>query len=82
MMARDYLAIPGSSVLAERAFSLSGRTDRDPTRRTMGGDKFGALQRLKSAYLDGRLSARDEAWMQMGADFAFNTEFDDSESIE
>ena len=54
--------------LAERSFSMSARTD-DARRRQMGGEKFGALQRLWAAYRDGRLSAMNEAWMEIDPDF-------------
>ena len=67
-MARDYMAIPASSCLAERSFSMSARTD-DVRRRQMGSKKFGALQRLRAAYCDGRLKAVQEAWMEIDADF-------------
>ena len=50
LMARDYMAIPGSTCLAERSFSMSARTD-DVRRRQMDGVKFGSLQRLRSAYI-------------------------------
>jgi hypothetical protein len=68
-MARDYMAIPGSTCLAERSFSMSARTD-DVRRRQIDGDKFGALQRLRSAYRDGRLEAVNEAWMEIDPDFS------------
>ena len=51
-MAHDYLAIPGSTCLAERLFSMSARTDNVQWQQ-MGGEKFGAVQRLRSAYCDG-----------------------------
>jgi hypothetical protein len=35
----------------------------------MGSKKFGALQRLRAAYRDGRLKAVQEAWMEIGANF-------------
>ena len=54
LMACDYMAIPASSCLAERSFSMSACTD-DVRRRQMGSEKFGALQRLCAAYRDGRL---------------------------
>ncbi len=71
MMAQDYLAIPGSLCLAERAFSLSGRTD-DAWRRQMTAERFGAIQRLRGAYRDGRLEAYKEAWLDIEADFEDN----------
>ena len=68
MMARDYLAIPGSSCLAERAFSLSGHTD-DPQRRQMTAERFGTIQRLRGAYRNGRLEPFRDAWMDVEAEF-------------
>jgi hypothetical protein len=74
-MARDYLAIPASTCLAERSFSMSARTD-DVRRRQMGGKKFGAVQKLRAAYRDGRLSAVADAWMEIEPDFHFNSDED------
>ena len=68
LMARNYLPIPASTCLAERSFSMSARTD-DTRRRQMVGEKFGALQRLRAAYRDGRLSAMNEAWTEINPDF-------------
>ena len=59
-MACDYMAIPGFTCLAERSFSMSAWTD-DVQRCQIDGDKFGALQRLRYAYQDGRLEAVNEA---------------------
>jgi len=67
-MARDYMAIPASSCLAERSFSMSACTD-DVCRRQMGSEKFGSLQRLRAAYRDGRLEAAQEDWMDIDANF-------------
>ena len=52
MMARDYLVIPGSSCLAEQAFSLSGCTD-DAQHGQMTAERFSAIQRLRGAHQDG-----------------------------
>ena len=71
MLARDYLAIPASTCLAERSFSMSARTD-DCRRRQMGSEKFGGLQRLRSAFCDGRLQAVNEAWMEIGPVFGID----------
>ena len=52
---------------------MSARTD-DVQRRQMDGNKFGALQQLRSAYQDGHLEAVNEAWMEIDPDF--NLEID------
>ena len=72
-MARDYMAIPGSTCLAERSFSMSARTD-DVRRHQIDSNKFGALQRLRSAYQDGRLEAVNEAWMEINPDFSLDVD--------
>jgi len=72
-MAQDYLAIPRSSCLAERSFSMSARTD-DVRRRQMKAQKFGDIQQLRSAYHDGRLTAVTEAWMDIDAKFNFGSD--------
>lgn len=48
-IARDYLAIPGASTSAERAFSSARRISTE-FRRQIGPDKFEAIQILKAAY--------------------------------
>jgi len=58
-MARDYLAIPGSSVPSERAFS-SGRHIGTEFRNSLSTDTFEALQILKSGYKQGIISAAIE----------------------
>ena len=73
LMARDYMAIPASSCLAERSFSMSACTD-DVRQRQMGSEKFGALQRLRAAYRDGRLEAVKESWMEIGPNFNVDTD--------
>ena len=55
--------IPGSTCLAKRSFSMSARTDDDVCHRQIDSNRFGALQRLRSAYQDGHLEAINEAWM-------------------
>jgi hypothetical protein len=72
-MARDYLAIPATTCIAERSFSLSARTD-DPRRRRMKKIKFGGLQKLRAGYLDGRLSAEGEIMNKYIGDFTFDDE--------
>lgn len=59
-IARDYLAIQGSSVASERAFSSGGRTD-DKSRNQLSTEVFEALQILKSCYKDGLIKAEEEA---------------------
>ena len=59
-MAHDYMAIPGSTCLAERSFLILVRTD-DVRHCQMDGDRFGALQQLQSAYRDGHLEAINKA---------------------
>ena len=75
-MARDYLAIPGTSCIAERSFSLSGRTD-DPRRRRMDGVKFGSLQKVRAAYNDGRLDADLEEIRKYAGDFTYEDSYKD-----
>jgi len=70
-MARDYLAIPATTCIAERSFSMSARTD-DPRRRRMNRVKFGALQKLCAGYLDGRISADSEIVKRYLGDFDFD----------
>ena len=67
-MAKDYLAIPGSTCIAERSFSLSGRTDKAHWQQ-MNPERFGAIQRLHGAYRDGRLETYQEALLEIGPDF-------------
>jgi hypothetical protein len=51
-MARDYLAIPATTCIAERSFSLSARTD-DPRRWQMTKFRFASIQKLRAGYMDG-----------------------------
>ena len=71
LMARDYLAIPATTCIAEHSFSLSGRTD-DPRRGQMNHVKFGGLQKLHAGYLDGRLSTEDDVMKKYIGDFTFD----------
>ena len=59
-VARDYLAIQGSAVKCERAFSSSGQTITD-RRNSLHPQTVGALQILKSAYANNYLSANEDA---------------------
>ena len=66
-MARDYLAILALSCLAEQSFLMSARTD-EAWCHQMGAKRFDGLQRLKSAYQDGWLKAKSEAWLAFDPD--------------
>jgi len=59
-MARDYLAIQGSAVPSECAFSSGGITAAACHNR-MSADTFESLQLLKSAYRNGHITAADQA---------------------
>lgn len=59
-IARDYLAVQGSSVASERAFSSTGITD-DLRRNRLETEAFGKLQILKYAYRTNFLNGADEA---------------------
>jgi hypothetical protein len=72
-MARDYLAIPATTCIAERSFSLSARTD-DPRRRQMQKIKFGGLQKIRAGYMDGRLSVEGGIMEKYIGDFTFDDE--------
>ena len=72
-MVRNYLAIPATSCIAERSFSLSGRTD-DPRRGQMKKLKFGGLQKIRAGYLDGRLNVEGEILDKYVRDFNFDDE--------
>ncbi len=54
---------------SERAFSHAGRADSDPCWRNLGAEKFRTMQRLKEAYQDGRMTAQNKAWMEIGPSF-------------
>ncbi|KIL56257.1 hypothetical protein M378DRAFT_89621, partial [Amanita muscaria Koide BX008] len=58
-IARDYLAIQGSSVASERAFSSAGITD-DLRRNHMDNQAFGLIQVLKYAYKTNFLNTTEE----------------------
>ena len=59
-IAKDYLAIQGSAVSSECAFSSSALT-ATARRNCLLPDTFGKLQLLKSAYREGHISAAGEA---------------------
>jgi hypothetical protein len=59
-IARDYLAIQGSSVPSERAFSSGGLTGTR-LRGRLSPDIFEALQVLKSGYRNGHIGAAEQA---------------------
>jgi hypothetical protein len=59
-IARDYLAIQGSSTPSERAFSSGGITGC-ARRNRLHPDVFEGLQLLKSAYRNGHVSAGTQA---------------------
>lgn len=59
-MARDYLAVQGSSTPSERAFSSGGITDT-PRRNRLTPKLFEALQVLKSAYRNRHITALHQA---------------------
>lgn len=69
-MARDYLAIPATTCIAERSFSISARTD-DPHRQQMGKLKFGGLQKLWAGYKDGQLDVEGSIMAKYVGDFEF-----------
>jgi hAT family C-terminal dimerisation region len=71
MMAQDYLAIPATTCIAERSFSLSAHTD-NPRCRQMKKIKFGGLQKLCAGYMDGRLSMDGEVMKKYIGDFNFD----------
>jgi hypothetical protein len=59
-MARNYLAIQGSTVASERAFSSGGLT-ATARRNRLSGDIFEALEILKSGYCNGHIRASEQA---------------------
>ena len=65
-MAQDYLAIQGSAVPSERAFSSGGLTSTQ-CRNQLSPVLFESLQLLKSAYRNGHLKAEEEAVAHLNA---------------
>ena len=76
LMARNYLAIPATTCIAEHSFSLSARTD-NPQRRQMQKAKFGGLQKLWAGYMDGRLNVAGKIMEKYIGDFDFCEDFRD-----
>ena len=72
-MARDYLAIPATSCIAERSFFLSGRTD-DPRWGQLKKTKFRGLQKICVGYLDGCLNVKGDLLKKYTGDFTFDDE--------
>ena len=70
-MTRDYLAIPATSCIAKRSFSMSGCTD-EPRHGRMHPLKFGGLQKLRAGYLDGRINVGSKIMRKYIGDFDFN----------
>lgn len=72
-IAWDYLAIQGSSVPSEHAFSLGGLTDMK-ARNQLKPETFEALQILKCCYRDGlfvmgdKAALHDHTWALMDVD--------------
>ena len=65
-IARDFLAIQGSSTPSERAFSSGGITGSN-RRSSLTTEMFQALQILKSAYRNGHISAATQASQHLDA---------------
>jgi hypothetical protein len=59
-IAHDYLAIQGSSVASEQAFSSAGMTD-DLRRNRLEAEAFGKLQIFEYAYCTNFLNGSEEA---------------------
>ncbi|KAK0434390.1 uncharacterized protein EV420DRAFT_1754534 [Desarmillaria tabescens] len=64
--ASQFCSARRSSVPSECMFSYAGRTDSDPRCRNFDAEKFGTM---KEAYWDGRISAQNEAQMEIGPCF-------------
>jgi hypothetical protein len=65
-MARDYLAVQGSSTPSERAFSSGGLTGT-ALRNRLDMKIFEALQILKSAYRNGHIAAAQQSALHLDA---------------
>jgi hypothetical protein len=81
-MACDYLAIQGSAVPSERAFSSGGLT-ATARRNWLLGDIFEALQILKSGYCNGHICASEQAKAHFSAyiEELANLEIDDDMQV-
>ena len=73
LLARDYLAIQGSSVASERALPSGGRTGTT-LRNRLKPETFEALQTLKDAYRTGLVSASSSIEVQ-AAEVLWDNEF-------
>jgi predicted DNA-binding transcriptional regulator YafY len=82
-MAQDYLAIQGSSVPSERAFSSGGLTGTS-LRNRLASATFEALQILKSSYKNNHISAAQEAEERIQSYLAASAMLDtvDSDELE
>ena len=63
-IARDYLAVQGSSVPSKRAFSSGGLTGTR-LRGRLSPDIFEALQVLKSGYRNGHIGAAEQHYKEI-----------------
>ena len=72
-MEHNYLAIPATTCIAERSFSLSACTD-DPQRQQIQKAKFGGLQKLWAGYMDGQMNVDGEVMQKYIGDFDFGDE--------
>jgi hypothetical protein len=80
-MARDYLAIQGSSTPSERAFSSGGLTGTT-LRNRLVMEVFEALQILKSGYRNGHIAAADQAGRHLDALIASLDAAESSEGVD
>jgi hypothetical protein len=74
-MAQDYLAIQGSAIPSEHAFSSGGLTDMK-NQNCLNGMVFESLQLLKSGYHNGHISVASDAKHHINSLIA---SFDDEE---
>lgn len=69
MIAKDYLAIQGSAVALERAFSSSAFTTT-AHRNRLAPETIESLQMLKGAYRNGHISAMGQAELSVPRAFS------------